>query len=237
MRAYFDFRITRKSYFQTFKCRSLSSFIGVILRFCAKGQKKTNLEGFSLDKKTFLIDEAVNLAVIFSQTRAYLRRKDKHPTDRYASLQLHSNIDSVAAFLFVFSPVACMLLTTVTTYLNLCSLLVWLTFGGSCMTQTNYLYHLQTISISSYNGYKLNALLTYYERGFIAQSVEHRNGIAEVMGSNPVGPSEFFLAFICNCLSYTHPSRMKRSNKSSQEKVRPGIQLMSKVQSGVNLWS
>ena len=40
-----------------------------------KGQKKTNLEGFSLDKKTFLIDETVNLAVIFSQTRAYLRRK------------------------------------------------------------------------------------------------------------------------------------------------------------------
>ena len=37
---------------------------------------------------------------------------------------------------------------------------------------------------------------------FIDQSVEHRTGIAEVMGSNPVGASEFFLNFICNCLSY-----------------------------------
>ena len=37
---------------------------------------------------------------------------------------------------------------------------------------------------------------------FIAQSVEHHTGIAEVMGSNTVGASEFFLGFICNCLSY-----------------------------------
>ena len=29
-------------------------------------------------------------------------------------------------------------------------------------------------------------------RGFIAQSVEHRTGIAEVMGSNPIGASELF---------------------------------------------
>ena len=30
-------------------------------------------------------------------------------------------------------------------------------------------------------------------KGFIAQSIEHRTGIAmEVMGSNPVGASEFF---------------------------------------------
>ena len=32
--------------------------------------------------------------------------------------------------------------------------------------------------------------------------VEHRTGIAPVMGSNPVGASEFFLGFICNYLSY-----------------------------------
>ena len=29
--------------------------------------------------------------------------------------------------------------------------------------------------------------------------VEHRSGIAEVMGSNPVKASEFFLGFLCNC--------------------------------------
>ena len=36
----------------------------------------------------------------------------------------------------------------------------------------------------------------------IAQSVEHHTGFMEVMGLNPVGPSEIFLGCICNCLSY-----------------------------------
>ena len=51
-------------------------------------------------------------------------------------------------------------------------------------------------SFSSYNGYKLNSHLTCFQWGFIAQSVEHHTGIAEVMGSNPVGASEFFLTKI-----------------------------------------
>ena len=51
----------------------------------------------------------------------------------------------------------------------------------------NYdLYHMHIISLSLYNGYKLNSHLTCFQRGFIAQLVEHRTGIAEVMGSNPV---------------------------------------------------
>ena len=40
---------------------------------------------------------------------------------------------------------------------------------------------------------------TCLQRGFIAQSVEHRTSITEAMGSNPIGASEFFLGFICNC--------------------------------------
>ena len=44
--------------------------------------------------------------------------------------------------------------------------------------------------------------MTCFQRGFIAQLVEHRTGIADVMGSNPVGAWESFLGFICNCLSY-----------------------------------
>ena len=44
--------------------------------------------------------------------------------------------------------------------------------------------------------------MTCSHGGFIAQSVEHRTGIAEVMGSNPVGASDFFLGFLCDCLSY-----------------------------------
>ena len=45
-------------------------------------------------------------------------------------------------------------------------------------------------------------IITCSGRGFIAQLVDHRTGIAEVMGSNPVGASQFFLGFICICLSY-----------------------------------
>ena len=63
-------------------------------------------------------------------------------------------------------------------------------------------YDLYCIHIMSYNGYKLNSHLTCFQWGFIAQLVEHCTGIVEDMGPNPVGASEFFLGFICNCLSY-----------------------------------
>ena len=62
-------------------------------------------------------------------------------------------------------------------------------------------HHIHFTSFSSYNDYKLNLYLTCFQWGFIAQLVEHRTGITEVMGSNPIGASEFFLGFICNCLS------------------------------------
>ena len=64
------------------------------------------------------------------------------------------------------------------------------------------LYNIHFRSFSSYNWYKLNSHSTCFRRGFIAQSVEHRTGIAKVVGLNPVGDSEFFLGFICNYLSY-----------------------------------
>ena len=39
--------------------------------------------------------------------------------------------------------------------------------------------------------------------GFIAQLVEHRTGIAEVMGSNPVkAPIFFFRLLLSNCLNW-----------------------------------
>ena len=37
--------------------------------------------------------------------------------------------------------------------------------------------------------------------GFIAQLVEHRTGIAEVMGSNPV-EADFFRLLLSNCLNW-----------------------------------
>ena len=38
--------------------------------------------------------------------------------------------------------------------------------------------------------------------GFIAQLVEHRTGIAEVMGSNPVKALIFFRLLLSNCLNW-----------------------------------
>ena len=66
------------------------------------------------------------------------------------------------------------------------------------------LYHIHFTSFSSCNGYKLNLHLTCFRRGFIAQSVESHIGIAEVMGLNPVGDSEFWVFFICNCENLFH---------------------------------
>ena len=46
---------------------------------------------------------------------------------------------------------------------------------------------------------------TCFQRGFIAQLVEHRISIAEAMGSNPVEASDFFfLGFLCNCEDHFH---------------------------------
>ena len=53
--------------------------------------------------------------------------------------------------------------------------------------------YIHIMSFSSYNGYKLNSHLTCFQRGFIAQLVEHRTDIAEVMGLNPVGASGLYL--------------------------------------------
>ena len=63
------------------------------------------------------------------------------------------------------------------------------------------LYHIHITSLSPYNGYKLNSHLTCFQRGFIAQLVEHCTSIMEVMGLNPFAPSEFFLGFLCNWFS------------------------------------
>ena len=48
-------------------------------------------------------------------------------------------------------------------------------------------YYMHIIPLSSYDWYKLNSHLTCFQRGFIAQLVEHRTGISKVMGFNPVG--------------------------------------------------
>ena len=49
--------------------------------------------------------------------------------------------------------------------------------------------------------YELNKLTLLPMCGFIAQLVEHRTGIAEVMGSNPVEALIFF-RLLSNCLNW-----------------------------------
>ena len=44
--------------------------------------------------------------------------------------------------------------------------------------------------------------------GFIAQLVEHRTGIAEVTGSNPVEALIFFRLLLSNCLSWKFTAKI-----------------------------
>ena len=55
-------------------------------------------------------------------------------------------------------------------------------------------------SINKYSS-KLNSLLTYYQQAFIAQLVGCPTSIMEVMGSNLIEASEFFLGFLFNRFS------------------------------------
>ena len=50
--------------------------------------------------------------------------------------------------------------------------------------------------------YELNKLTSLPMRDFIAQLVEHRTGIAEVAGSNPVEALIFFRLLLSNCLNW-----------------------------------
>ena len=50
--------------------------------------------------------------------------------------------------------------------------------------------------------YELNKLTLLPMCGFVAQLVEHRTGIAEVMGSNPVEALIFFRLLLSDCLNW-----------------------------------
>ena len=60
------------------------------------------------------------------------------------------------------------------------------------------------ISFSSYNGYKLNLLLTCFQLGFIAQLVGHHTAVVEVTDSNPVEASECFSGLSLQLLKLFH---------------------------------
>ena len=57
-------------------------------------------------------------------------------------------------------------------------------------------------SLKKKKRYELNKLTSLPMCGFIAQLVEHRTGIAEVTGSNPVEALIFFRLLLSNCLNW-----------------------------------
>ena len=73
------------------------------------------------------------------------------------------------------------------------------------------LFHINFTSLHRTGRYELNKLTSLPMCGFIAQLVEHRTGIAELTGSNPVEALIFFSLLLSNCLNWKiycddHPS-------------------------------
>ena len=68
----------------------------------------------------------------------------------------------------------------------------------------NYeLFHINFTSFHCTGRYELNKLTSLPMCGFIAQLVEHRTGIAEVTGSDPVEALIFFFRLLLsNCLNW-----------------------------------
>ena len=69
--------------------------------------------------------------------------------------------------------------------------------------QSKYeLFHINFTSLHCMGKYELNKLILLPTCGFIAQLVEHRTGIAEVMGSNAVEALILFRVHLSNCLRW-----------------------------------
>ena len=74
--------------------------------------------------------------------------------------------------------------------------------------------------------YELNKLTSLPMCGFIAQLVEHRTGIAEVMGSNPVEALIFFRLLLSNCLNWkiNCDDHSSLSKERKEDKRKKGVQ-------------
>ena len=66
----------------------------------------------------------------------------------------------------------------------------------------NYYFMYTSHHFTPHGRYELNKLASLPMCGFIAQLVEHRTGIAEVTGSNPVAALIFFRLLLSNCLNW-----------------------------------
>ena len=77
----------------------------------------------------------------------------------------------------------------------------FLTFIYNRSSYMNYFIYTYIISLLT-GRYELNKLTSLPTCGFIAQLVEHRTGIAEVTGSNPVKALIFFRLLLSSCLNW-----------------------------------
>ena len=78
-----------------------------------------------------------------------------------------------------------------------------ITFHFHVQPQYKYeLFHINFTPFHCTGRYELNKLTSLPMCGFIAQLVEHRTGIAEVTGSNPVEALIVFRLLLSNCLNW-----------------------------------
>ena len=97
------------------------------------------------------------------------------------------------------------------------------------------LFHINFTSLHCTGRYELNKLTSLPMCGFIAQLVEHRTGIAEVTGSNPVEALIFFFFFfffffrllLSNCLNW---KIYCDDHSSLSEKVSGGQSFLASIQ-------
>ena len=82
-------------------------------------------------------------------------------------------------------------------------LLAMITLHFHLQPQYKYdLFHIHFTLLHYTGKYELTKLTSLPTCGFIAQLVEHRTGIAEVTGSNPVEALIFFRLLLSNCLNW-----------------------------------
>ena len=100
--------------------------------------------------------------------------------------------------------------------------------------QPQYKYELFHINFTSFHctgRYELIKLTSLPMCGFIAQLVEHRTGIAEVTGSNPVEALIFFRLLLSSCLNWkiycddhsslsVFPSTFKKKNNAWSQVIK-----------------
>ena len=91
---------------------------------------------------------------------------------------------------------------------------------------------IRTRDVTPHGRNELNKLTSLPMCGFIAQLVEHRTGIAEVTGSNPVEALIFFRLLLSNCLNW----KINCDDHSSLSSFKFASKLANSFHSSWNRW-